>query len=196
MPAWLLTSSLSPQRWSQTSCAVSARCCESWTGTTPPASATEVRQTPGTAPGGQHPPSPVLPYWGIAWPQTPHRSPLSVGARVGGHGVASPPWCCSALSNLLSEVLNLWQDPGVCRARTSAAFILPLRGCYSLYTLHSPRGSSMEVGHQMPEFVMLFPALTPTHHTAPSNSLNTSELESPRLSLRGYCFATHCSAPR
>lgn len=51
---WLLMSSLSLQRWSQTSCAVSARCCESWTGITPPASVTEVRRTRSTASGGQH----------------------------------------------------------------------------------------------------------------------------------------------
>lgn len=43
VPPRLLTSSLSLQRWSRTSCAVSARCCESWTATTPPASMTEVR---------------------------------------------------------------------------------------------------------------------------------------------------------
>lgn len=82
--AWLVMSSSSLQRWSRTSCAASARCCESWMGTTPPASATEVRRTPGVAPGGQQPLSLALPHCSIAWPQTPHHAPLSDNARVRG----------------------------------------------------------------------------------------------------------------
>jgi len=84
--AWLLTSSLSPQRWSQTSCAVSGRCCESWTVTTPPASATEVRQNPGTAPGDQLPTSPIPPRWGVIWPQTPTAPVSPMAQRWRGRG--------------------------------------------------------------------------------------------------------------
>lgn len=123
--AQLLTSSSSPQRWSRTSCAAFARCCESWTGITLPASAIEVRQTPGTAPGvSSHLPQRCL-SGALLGPKPPHSSPLSDSAWVGGHRVASAPWHCSAFPNLLSEVLSLWQAPGGCCAPTSAAFIPP-----------------------------------------------------------------------
>lgn len=75
--------------------------------------------------GSALPPGPPHCIAGPLHGPKPHCSFLSDSTRVGGHGVASPPWPCSALSNLLSEVLNLCQAPGVCRAPTSAAPIPP-----------------------------------------------------------------------
>lgn len=118
---WLLMSSLSLQRWSQTSCAVSARCCESWTGTTPPASATEVRRTPIFPPGYRLAPN-------------PHRSQLSVDDRVGGHGVA-PGAALPFLSHSGGGRSSASSWCLLCTA--SAAFIPPLRGSSVLHALRS-----------------------------------------------------------
>lgn len=169
MPPRPLTSSLSPQRWSRTSCAVSARCCESWTATTPPASMTEVRSW------GQH-------------CCHPHRAPVPSGPLsddTRGHEVTSG---SSAPSNLPLEVPNICQLTGASMQQ---------RRCFpSLLHMvphsHLRRGSSTGAGHEMSEPGALFPALTPTHPAAPSSSLIP---EFPSPSLRGYCFATHGSAP-